>query len=181
MKRPLIPFYRKSDLYTLYYHEEDEKLYKIPFKKKASHSEIYTLIITFIAVERILSSLYQIYSTLLIDLGLILLGVILAKKWAMKLFRDHYEFDHIQILDWLEPSFLRQCVDQGLKQSKIESLALILSFSLALGSFLLIFIVKIFFMIILGSLSLVCYYTLKYMQPMRRKEIAEKIILKYDL
>src|SRR5690625_2218987 len=127
MKRHFIQFYRKSDLYTLYYSEKDGKLYKIPFKKKASYSEIYVLIITFVIIERVLRSLYEIYSTLLIDFGLIVLGVILAKKWAVKLYRDYYDFDNIQVMDWLEPNFLRQCVDQGLKQSQIESLALILS------------------------------------------------------
>ncbi|HLS35273.1 MAG TPA: hypothetical protein VK061_03440 [Bacillota bacterium] len=181
MKRHFIQFYRKSDLYTLYYSEKDGKLYKIPFKKKASYSEIYVLIITFVIIERVLRSLYEIYSTLLIDFGLIVLGVILAKKWAVKLYRDYYDFDNIQVMDWLEPNFLRQCVDQGLKQSQIESLALILSLILGLGAFSLIFIVEIFFFIILGSLSLVCYFTLQYIQPLRRKKIAKKIILKYDI
>src|SRR5690625_7373277 len=91
MKRHFIQFYRKSDLYTLYYSEKDGKLYKIPFKKKASYSEIYVLIITFVIIERVLRSLYEIYSTLLIDFGLIVLGVILAKKWAVKLYRDYYD------------------------------------------------------------------------------------------
>src|SRR5690625_364766 len=181
MKRHFIQFYRKSDLYALYYSEKEGKLYKIPFKKKASYSEIYVLIITFVVIERVLRSHYEIYSTLFIDIGLIVLVVILVKMLTVKLYRDYYDLDNIQVMDWFESTFLRQCVDQGLKQSQIESLALILSLVLALGAFSLIFIVKVFFFMILGSLSLVCYFTLQYIQPLRRKKIAKKIILKYDI
>lgn len=179
MKRDFTLIYVRSDMYALYYNEKDGEIYKIPFKEKTSASNIYMAIIMILIIERSLSPLYDMYRNLILDILLIVVGIFIANRVVKSLYKTFYEMENIRLMNWLESTYLKRCLEEGLKQSRRESVILITFLLVTIVTFIVFFIAKSFTALVLGILSTTTFIVLKDMRPIRRKEATKKIYAKY--
>src|SRR5699024_11465102 len=104
---------------------------------------------------------YQKYNSLFLDISLFIISVVIAYFTANKLHQTYYteEQKHPIVLD---DSFLEDCAYEGMRQSRIESNVVILSFLFAVVTFIIFFSVNSITPLILVSIStsvfLFCFY-----------------------
>ena len=86
----------------------------------------------------ILNGIYQKYNSLFLDISLFIISVVIAYFTANKLHQTYYaeEQKHPIVL---EDSVLEECAYEGMRQSRIESNVVILSFLGAVVSFIIFF------------------------------------------
>lgn len=177
MKGTLVTFYRNKDLYTLFYDQDDGLIYKIPIRKKNSYVKVYLSFIVLYITGNLLNGFYQKYNSLFLDISLFIISVVIAYFTANKLHQTYYteEQKHPIVLD---DSFLEDCAYEGMRQSRIESNVVILSFLFAVVTFIIFFAVNSITPLILGSISTAVFLGYIYMKPLKRRKIINKLLNK---
>lgn len=174
MKRTLVQLYRNSNLYTLYYDETDGEIYKIPFGKKGSFTTTYLIVVALIITGTLFSSFYENYHNVALDIILIVVGIAVAYFVVNKLYKSYYLEEEIRPI-FLDDSFFKSCASEGLKQSRREIVVLVISFLLAIASFMAFLLANRPKLLIVGSLSTACYLAFYYMKPLKRRRIIRKL------
>lgn len=174
LKRTLVQIYRNSDLYTLYYDQSDGGFYKVPFRKKSSFTSTYLVVVALIVIGTIFSSVYGNYHSLLLDIALVLVGVTIAYFMVNKLYKSYYMTENIRPM-YLDNSFTEFCANEGMKQSRKEIPVLIISFILAVTSFVMFLFANSPKLLVFGSMSTACFLAIYHMKPFKRRSIIKKI------
>jgi len=177
LKDTLVTFYRNKDLYTLFYDQDDGIIYKIPIRKKNSYVKVYLSFIVLYITGNLLNGFYQKYNSLLLDISLFIISVVIAYFTANKLHQTYYAEEQKRPIV-LEDSVLEECAHEGMRQSRIESNVVILSFLGAVVSFIIFFAVNSITPLIVGCLNTAVFLGYIYMKPLKRRKIINKLLNK---
>lgn len=174
LKSTLVQIYRNSDLYTLYYDQEDGEFYKIPFRKKSSFINTYLVVVGLIVIETLVSSVYGNYHSLLLNISLVVIGIAIAYYMVKQLYKSYYMIEDIRPM-YLDNSFFESCASEGIKQSRKEIPVLIISLLLSIVSFGTFLFANNSKLLILGSMSTACFLSFYNMKPLKRRSIIKKL------
>jgi uncharacterized membrane protein len=174
LKNTLVPLYRKKDLYTLFYDQDDGLIYKIPIRKKNSYVKVYLGFIALYISGNFLNGFYQKYNSLVLDISLFIIGIVISCFTAIKLHQTYYSEEKIRPMILVD-SFLEECAYEGMRQSRIELNVIILSLPFAVVTFIVFFAINSITPLILGYLSTTVFLGCIYMKPLKRRKIIKKL------
>lgn len=180
MKSSLVPVYRDRDLYTLFYDQDDQLIYKIPFAKKSSIISVYVTVIVIYIIGNLLNDFYIKHHSLFLDISLFIIGIAVAYLTVNIMYRVYYMEEKTRPLI-LNDSFLEECVGEGMKQSKREILVVIISFLFAVVTFIIFFTINSIKPLIFGCFSTSVFLSFTYMKPLKRRKVIKEWRMKKTL
>lgn len=180
MQNKLIPIYREKELYTLFYDQENNYLYKIQHRKR-SFGVFFILVLLIFYGSKYADRIYQGYQGFLLDTLLFLVALALSYFVAQSIYGKYYNEETKREI-FLDSSALEQTAIAGMKQLRIEIYASIVVFILALLAFVLFFIYKEILLLVIGMFGAATVMILLFMRPFARMKILKKFSMgKIDL
>src|SRR5690625_2683104 len=140
VNKQLIPFYREEEIYTLFYDEENNKMYRFPHQKTSSFKYIGLFMIVLYG-SKVANNIYQSYSNSIINIIVFLIINILLYIGARSLYHRYYNHDKTRSI-FIDEVRLMNYANQGLRQFRIELYASISLGILSLGGFLLFIVLN---------------------------------------
>jgi len=174
LKNALVPIYRNTDLYTLFYDQDDGAIYKIPFGKKNSIVSVYLIVIALYISGNFLNGFYQRHHSFFLDTSLVIIGIAITYFTVNKMYQVYYMKEKIRSII-LDESSLEECIDKGMKQSRTEIWVIILSFLFAVVTFIAFFTVNSVKPLIFGCLCTSVFLSFIYMKPLKRRKVIKKL------
>ena len=172
MNKQLIPFYREEEIYTLFYDEENNKMYRFPHQKTSSFKYIGLFVIVLYG-SKVANDIYQSYSNPLINLIVFLIINILLYIGARSLYHRYYNHDKTRSI-FIDEGRLMNYANQGLRQFRIELYASISLGILSLGGFLLFIILNQLEPLIAGGMFFSISLLFVSLKPYKRYQLIRK-------
>lgn len=169
MKNKFIPFYREKELYTLFYDQSHNRLYKFQHRNK-SFGVFFLFMIMIIYGSSFLDSIYQKYHSVLFDIVLFFVAVGITYYIARK-FYQYYYIEETKRSIILDQNTLEKCATKGTKQFRIEFCSSIVSLLIGVVFFIIFFVTSRIRPLVIGCICMAVIFILIYMKPLARKRV----------
>lgn len=163
----LIPIYREKEMYTYFYNENSEKLYKIQHRKQSYLSYILLYLLVLYG-SGVVNQIYQQFQSVL--LKYILVAVVLLSCYMIsKLFYKQYYLQDSMKVIYISNEFLAICIKKGMKQLKVESISVIvIGMPMILIGFLLFLYKNNIQALVIGALGIIILIVYILSHPYKR-------------
>ncbi|MGY0691203.1 hypothetical protein ACW2QC_00255 [Virgibacillus sp. FSP13] len=172
MQNKLLPIYREKELYTLFYDQENNHLYKIQHRKK-SFGVFFILMLAVFYGSKIIDGIYQEYQDPLLNTILFFAALALGYFVAQSIYGNYY-IEETKREIFLDSSAMEQNAIAGMKQLRIEIYASIVALILALLAFVLFFIYSEILLLVIGTFGVATIMILLFMKPFARIKVLKK-------
>ncbi|SHG92705.1 hypothetical protein [Virgibacillus chiguensis] len=170
MKNKLIPIYREKEIYTLFFDDKNNKLYKFPHREKSSL--IYILLFFVVLYgSQFINQIYQPYKGVLLNITLFAIanGVCF---FIAKFVYSHYYIQKTDENIFLNQESMKKYATEGENQYRLEvnlggGISLVM---FVIGS-VLFFIFQQMELLIIGSLGSVPLFIILINRPLSRLKI----------
>jgi|SRR5699024_9878441 len=135
--------------------------------------KVYLIVVALYIFGNTFNGLYQKYQSLFLDICLFIIGILIAYFTVNRMYKVYYMEDKIRPIT-LTDSALGECIQKGMKQSRIEIVVIIFSTLIAIFTFITFFIVNSIKPLMFGSLSTAISLSFIYMKPLKRRIMVKK-------
>src|SRR5699024_10237453 len=157
MGNRLIPLYRERELYTLFYDQHKNKVYKLQHRNKSFAVFFFTILVLTWASES-LHVFYQAYQSTFLNVVILIIAIGITYFVMTQFYRSYYRKDTKRELI-MDEHKLQECAIKGLKQLRIEFYSSIISLPIGMLLIILFFVTDKIRPLAIGCVCLgVCSY-----------------------
>lgn len=172
MNKQLIPFYREEEIYTLFYDEENNKMYRFSHRKTSPFKYIVLFLIVLYGSNEA-NGIYQNYVNPFINIIVFLMINILFYIGVRSFYKRYYNQDKTRSI-FIDEGNLVNYANQGLKQFRIELYTAISLGILSLCGFLLFIVLNQLEPLIAGGMFFSISLLFVSIKPYRRYKLIRK-------
>jgi len=165
----LIPIYREKELYTLFYDQHKNVIYKFQHRNK-SFGLFFMFIIVMVWFSESLDAFYINYKNTLLNIVIFLFSIGITYYVSKRFYNAYYQQESKREL-MLDKDEMKNYAIKGLKQLKIESYSSIVSLPISVFFYTIFFITGGVRPMVIGCIFLGVIFILAFMKPLSRKKI----------
>src|SRR5699024_957117 len=172
MGNRLIPLYRERELYTLFYNQHKNKIYKLQHRNKSFAVFFFTILVLTWASES-LDIFYQAYQSTFLNVIILIIAIGITYFVMIQFYRSYYQKDTKREMI-MDKHKLQECVIKGLKQLRIEFYISIISLPIGILFLILFFVTGESRPLAIGCVCLGVIFILILMRPIERKKVLKR-------
>lgn len=169
MESNLIPVYRERELYTLFYDQQQNVIYKFQHRNK-SFGLFFMFIIAMTWFSESLDPFYINYKNTFLNIVIFIFAIGMTYYASNRFYNAYYQQESKRELI-LDKSEMKEYAIKGLKQLKVEFYSSVASLPISIFFYTIFFMTGKFRPMVIGCIFLGVVFILAFMKPLSRKRI----------